>query len=381
MATPKVNRLQRVVLTGGGTGGHLYPALAVADALRDNPAVEALLYVGNRNSLEERRVTEAGYPFSPIAFFGMPRQVNPLAWSRWLAALWQSVNSSMQLLQTFQATVVLGTGGYVAGPVLLAAKRLGIPYCIHEPDAHPGLVNRLMAPHAAWVTGAFPQAQQLLKTSRFTVTGNPLRGLNTQLTKAEALQALRLDWPAEQPVLVVTGGSQGARTLNRALVQALPVLLEEMGLAVIHQTGEKLFDETLMMVDPALHDHPRYCVQPFYTAMAPVWRCADLAVCRAGSLTLSELYAYGVASILVPFPFAAADHQRKNAKASVAAGASWYLEDANCTGQALLAMLQQLGKGTDALTAMQQAAQALAQPQATDNVVTVLLDQARQPLD
>jgi UDP-N-acetylglucosamine--N-acetylmuramyl-(pentapeptide) pyrophosphoryl-undecaprenol N-acetylglucosamine transferase len=367
------NTSHRVVLTGGGTGGHLVPALALAQQFQPHPEVEAVLYIGNAQSLEARKVPEAGVPFESIAFYGMPRRIDPLAWIRWVWALWVAVRRAKGLLEAFRPTVVVGTGGYVSGPVLLAARWLGVPYWVHEPDAYPGLVNRLVAPAAAQVSGAFEAARPRLKTKRFLVSGNPLRGTPHPIDKAEALAQLGLSWSADQPVLVILGGSQGARTLNRAVAQALPTLMDELGLAVIHQTGESLYEETLLMLPPQWQNHPRYCVRPYYEAMQAVWSAATLAVCRSGSLTLSELYAYGVPSVLVPFPFAAANHQVHNAKASVAAGASSLLLDGDCDGPALVQAVRALLSQPQPLVSMATAAQGLARPEATAQLVDAIL--------
>lgn len=363
----------KVVLTGGGTGGHLVPALALAEALQPHPQVEQVLYIGNTHSLESRKVPEAGIPFETITFHGLPRKVDPVAWVRWLIALARAVAKARHLLQTFRPNVVVGTGGYVSGPVLIASRLLNIPTLVHEPDAHPGLVNRLLAPGATLVTGAFDAAKTRLNTKHFLLTGNPLRGATSPMPKADALRQLALHWPADQPVLVILGGSQGARTLNRSVAQALPTLIDTLGLAVIHQTGDKLYEETLLMIPPDWQAHPRYCVRPYFESMAPVWSAATVAVCRAGSLTLSELYTYGVPSVLVPFPFAAANHQLRNAEASVAAGASQLLLDQDCTGERLSQAVGALLSSPETLSLMAQSARTLARPDATAHIVEELL--------
>lgn len=359
----------RVVVTGGGTGGHLYPAMAVMDALRTQGA--EILYIGSERGLENQHIPGRGYAFKRLDFFGMPRKLCPWAWTQWLWKLRASVCKAQKLLETFQPDVVFGTGGYVAGPVLWAANRLRIPTMLHDPDAHPGLVSRLMAPHARAVTLAFEPARAMLKNPNIHLTGNPVRQDIGSLTKAEGLAALGLDWPIDQKVLLVMGGSQGAQRINQAVVEALPALLD-MGWAVLHQTGPKHYDDTLAQVPEIFKDHPRYAVRPYFEAMAAVWAVGDIALCRAGSMSLAELYVAGLPSILVPYPYAAADHQRKNAEASVAAGASRLLLDADCTAQSVLALLQLLSADADLLSRMARASRALAHPQATAEITTLL---------
>lgn len=363
------NETLKVVVTGGGTGGHIYPALAIAGLLRENAS--QVLYIGNRDSLESRLVPEQGFAFESIVFSGMPRRPG-FRWLQWLLSLPVAIQSAKKHLKKFQPNVVFGTGGYVAAPVLLAAKALNVPYVIHEPDAYPGLVNRLTARWASHVTGAFAESQQRLKARNFTVTGNPVRGSIGHLSRTEALQQLGLHWPPDSRILVVTGGSQGARSINNAVIESLQVLLDS-GWHIIHQCGGKLYEETRASVEKmGLADHPAYCLQPFFNNMAAVWAVADLAICRAGSMTLSELYLCGIPSILVPYPFAAADHQRMNALASERAGASVVVLDVDCTSQRLLGVLNQLGNEPSRLSGMRQAASNLAHPEASRAIMTIL---------
>lgn len=368
----------RVVITGGGTGGHIYPALAVAESLREDPEIESILYIGNRTSIESELVPKNNIAFESIIFHGMPRRPG-LAWIKWLIELEQAIHEALGHLQKHRPDVVFGTGGYVSAPVLFAAGRLKIPYVIHEPDAHPGLVNRLMSRWADQVTSAFAASNQLMKSKHFTVTGNPLRGkIQTlfsegRISKADALKQLELPhWDPNRPILLVVGGSQGARTLNQALAGALPVLVNELGYQVIHQTGPKLHEEMLASLPEKFKNHPSYQVQPFYHEMWLALAASDIAVCRAGSLTLSEMYLCGLPTILVPYPFAAADHQRKNAMASVEAGASLMLADDACTPEALSSLLKDLMQNPEHLQQMTAASHALAHPEATEAIVRLI---------
>ncbi len=368
----------KVVVTGGGTGGHIYPALAVAKAMRAEPDVEAVVYIGKNGGLESELVPQAGLPFEGIDFYGMPRGKSPLLPFRllkWWLALQAATRAAKTHLQAIRPAVVFGTGGYVSAPVLMAARQLKIPFVIHEPDAHPGLVNRLMARQAALVTTSFEAgARQLAQGGkvRVEVTGNPIRGTLGQYEKAQALAELGVDWPLQQTVLLVTGGSQGARSLNRAVSEALPELLDGLGLAVIHLSGKKLYEETLSALPEAFKNHPRYRLQPYEPHMARLMGAADMALCRAGSLSLSEMYVSGLPTVLVPYPYAAADHQRKNAEASVAAGASRMIADAECTGARIVRELRDLLEHPQTLRVMGEKARTLARPLATQAIVRCL---------
>lgn len=363
--------MMRVVITGGGTGGHLYPALAVAEALQHDSDVSALLYIGNHGRKEATLVPQYGIRFEGLAFSGMPRgaRLGILPWSWQLA---RAFGRARCLLKAFRPDVVFATGGYVTAPVLLAAMALGVPYVLHEPDAYPGLVNRVMARWAAQMTCAFGKARERLTTRQLHVTGNPLRSRIGQVPREEALGRLDLPFSLEKPVLLVTGGSQGARRLNDALISALPALIETLGFQILHQTGDALFDEVNAQCPPAYREHPAYVPSAFIGDMASALALADVAVCRSGSMTLSEMYRGGIPTILAPYPYAAADHQRMNALASQEAGASVMVEDAAFTGDALTALLSELMREPTRLTAMRAAATRLAHPDATRDVVGIL---------
>jgi UDP-N-acetylglucosamine--N-acetylmuramyl-(pentapeptide) pyrophosphoryl-undecaprenol N-acetylglucosamine transferase len=371
----------RLVVTGGGTGGHIYPALAVAEMLQVDPTVEAVTYIGKTGGLESELVPQSGIAFEGIPFYGMPRGKSPLLPFRLLAWGWKlqrAVKLARRRLKELRPHVVFGTGGYVSAPVLMAAKSLKIPYVVHEPDALPGLVNRLMSKDAAVITTSFSEGAEQLKhrpQQQVQVTGNPIRSNIGHLNRAAALKLLGLEWPLDRPVLLITGGSQGARRLNTAVLEALPVLLNDLGFAVVHLTGKKLYDEMVAAVDAqdsALKTHPYYWVQPYSANMAALLALADVAVCRAGSLSLSEMYVCGIPTILVPYPYAAADHQRKNAQASVRAGASRMIEDADCTGQRLLDALRPLVEHPEQRAEMKAAALRLGHPDATAEIAHCL---------
>ena len=362
----------RLVVTGGGTGGHIYPALAVAAEWRSR-GKDSALYIGKADGLESELAVQSGIPFKGLSFYGMPRGFSltlPFRFLCWLRSLRRAQETARRMLQDFQPDVVFGTGGYVSAPVLLAARTLKIPYVLHEPDAYPGLANRLLAPNARAVTTGFAEGARAFpsrETRPVLVTGNPIRNSIGRMKRPKAQASLGLS--CSKRVLLVTGGSQGARRINRALTEALPVLLGELDLAVLHVTGKTLYDETLSALEPSLKNHPDYHVMSYAAQMPELLAAADIAVCRAGSMSLSEMYACGIPTILVPYPYAAADHQHRNAMASVQAGASRMIEDADCTGERLVNELRSLLRSADHLARMRQAALALGHPDATREIV------------
>ena len=356
--------MAHVVITGGGTGGHITPALAVAKQLGLQGITVS--YVGNSTGLEATLAPQQDLPFYGVPFAGMPRKPG-LALLKWGVDLLRATGQARHLLKQLNPDAVFGTGGYVAAPVLLAAKSLGIPYAIHEADANPGLVSKLTARWAHHVSVAFEGAIPSLPNRKITVTGNPVREGLGQLTQTEAAEKIKPDWllhlDAGMPVVLIMGGSQGARRINQAVTGALANLLPHC--LVIHQTGGKLFDETMAAVPQGLKQHLHYWAMPFINDMPAVLSLANVVVCRAGSLTLSELFVVGLPSILVPYPFAAANHQLKNAQAIQAAEAAWLVEDANLTSELMIETLNKLLHSVDHRAQMAEAAKSLAKPHAT----------------
>jgi UDP-N-acetylglucosamine--N-acetylmuramyl-(pentapeptide) pyrophosphoryl-undecaprenol N-acetylglucosamine transferase len=356
--------MAHVVITGGGTGGHITPALAVARQLGLHSVTVS--YMGNPTGLEKTLAQQQNLPFYGVPFSGMPRQPG-LAMLTWGISLLKAIGQAQQHLKQIQPDAVFGTGGYVAAPVLLAAKSMGIPYAIHEADANPGLVSKLTARWAKHVTVAFDGAVPHLANPHITVTGNPVRDGLGQLSQPEAAEKLRPAWvlhlESGLPVVLVMGGSQGARRLNQALVGALSGLLPQC--LLVHQTGSKLFEETMATVPNAWREHPHYWPVPFIDDMPAMLSLANVAVCRAGSLTLSELFVAGLPSILVPYPYAAANHQMKNALAVQTAGAAWLVEDSNLTSELMIETLKKLLHSVDHRAQMAEAAKTLAKPHAT----------------
>lgn len=338
------------VVTGGGTGGHIYPALAAIQQIRDDELPVDIQYVGKTHGMEADKVPAQNISFYGIQFSGMPRS---MTW-RWVPWLFQLSMATLQVLWQFltrwKPSVVFSTGGYVTAPVLLAALLTRTPYVVHEPDAHAGLVNRLFSRWASHVTTAFEKAFPGLPTERVTVAGNPIRSsIAPSVDRDSQKKAFssffsevtlnHCDDEDEPTVLLVTGGSQGAASINQAVVNSLETLLKRPSVYVVHQTGARGYDDTkkwLKEISLSEEQTARYWCQPFIEDMPSALSIASLALCRSGSLTLSEHCAAGVPMILVPYPYAAADHQTKNAQRLVDAGAARLICDEELTCERFL---------------------------------------------
>lgn len=346
-----------VVIMAGGTGGHVFPALAVADELTRRGA--KVVWMGTQRGLEARLVPAAGYPVEWISVRGLRGS----GWRRWLGApvmlgvaLWQALRA----LRRVRPTLVLGMGGFASGPGGVAARLLGIPLLIHEQNARPGTTNRWLARWASAVMAGFPAAFPAAVNAQ--TVGNPVRRAITALPPPQE----RWQERAGEPVrLLVLGGSQGARALNQTIPAALAQLPTSLRLWVRHQTGERLLTEAQAAYRQAGVEAE---LVAFIDDMASAYGWADLVIARSGALTVAELAAAGVGAILIPFPYATDDHQRLNAEHLAAvAGAQVVLQSA-LTPTTLAAELTALLSDRRRLLAMATAARQAARPDATEAI-------------
>ncbi len=355
-------------ITGGGTGGHIYPAIAVADELLKSENTSKIFYVGNPNNLESSIVADKPYTFLPVMSFGMPRKIG-FALIKWIFVMFYAWVKCCIYILKYKPDVIFGTGGYVSAPALIAGITMRVPFVMHDCDANPGLVTRKLSPYAKSVSIAFEEAKSKLHNKNCHINGNPIRSEFSTLTKEKARQELNL---ANKLTLCVMGGSQGAKTINDATVQIIKDLSQKYDLQVIFQTGKRNFDEVskeLEKIYPKYKSDKNLIVRPYFDNMVTVLKSCDIAVSRAGSLSISELCASSAAPIFIPYPYAAADHQRKNAKCMVDAGAGLYLEDSETNAESLLAKILELVNNPEKLSEIQNATSKLAKFDGVQKIV------------
>lgn len=355
----------RIVLTGGGTGGHIYPALSVAEQLKDDPDVEALLYIGAHGHLEDRLAAEQGLTFKGLVVSGLPRKLSSRL-AHWPFEMAAAIKESKQILQWFKPTAVLGTGGYASAPPLAAARLLKVPTAVHEPDAHPGLVNTVFARGAHLVSLGMEAATERLRPvhGKLIVNGNPVRkSFVRPLGRDAACAVLGLDYNLK--TILVTGGSQGAQALNEAVQQALPSLLEfEPAVQIVHQAGDKNVQHLKENLSRDILDHPRYFLRAYFDDLSTAYAVCDLAICRAGAMTVAELAVTGTPALFIPYPFAAQDHQTHNANFVASRGAAVVIPQERLNGQVLRDQILDLISNQDRLKPMRNAMRSLGRPQA-----------------
>ena len=297
-------------VTGGGTGGHIYPALAVADALSEDAKV---YYVGNKRNMELELATKKGYKFLHVGVSAMPRKLNP-KFFYWGIRLVRAILYSIRYIKKYKPNAVFATGGYVSAPMIFACIITKTPYMMHDCDAMPGLVTRRLCKRAKYVSLAFEKAKKYIPSRHAVVTGNPIRSEFETLSKLDARTALGLD---DKLTMTIMGGSQGAKSINNTVVEILKEFAQDKKMQIIFQTGKKNYDEVLEklnLIYPAWEQNKNLIVKPYFSDMISVLKASDIVISRAGSLSLSEICASNTAPILVPYPHAAANHQRINAK-------------------------------------------------------------------
>lgn len=325
----KTGATYRILISGGGTGGHIYPALAIANAWMDKHPDSEILFVGAQGKMEMQKVPEAGYSIKGLPVAGLQRKLT-LANLSFPIKLWRSLRMASKIVKEFQPQLVVGVGGYASGPVLYAAQHKGIPTLLQEQNSYAGLTNKLLAKKAAKICVAYPDMERFFPKEKLKLTGNPVRKdlLDLAGKREQGIEVFGLD-PNRKTVFVL-GGSLGARTLNQAMLKHM-VDLENEGYQVLWQSGKFYFKDMEVALEKAglTHIHLR----EFIREMDLAYAASDVIVSRAGALSVSELCLVGKPVIFIPSPNVAEDHQTKNANACVKQGAAVLLADADAVGK------------------------------------------------
>lgn len=356
-------------VTGGGTGGHIYPAMAVADELKNQG--HKVFYVGNKRNMEFELATKKGYKFLHVGVSGMPRKLNP-KFFYWGIRLVRAILYSIRYIKKYKPKAVFATGGYVSAPMIFACIITKTPYMMHDCDAMPGLVTRRLCKRAKYVSLAFEKAKKNIPNKHALVTGNPIREEFKTLSKEEARKNLGLE---NRLTLCIMGGSQGAQSINNTVVEVIKEFAQDRGLQIIFQTGKKNYNEIiekLRLVYPGFEQNKSVIIKPYFDDMISVLKSSDIVISRAGSLSISEICASSVAPILVPFPYAAANHQRINAKCLLQMGACVYLEDKELEPNRLREIVLGLLVNPIKMNYLKQNTSHLAKFDATKNIVECL---------
>lgn len=350
------------MMAGGGTGGHIYPAIAIARAWIDAGAERDAVFVGTEYGLEKTIVPKAGFPLEFVSAGGLKGKgfVDTI---RNLLKLPLGFVQAWRVISRYRPVVIVGVGGYASGPVLAVGALRRVPTLVHEANAYPGLTNRLLARVVKAVAVAFPAALPRMKRKDGVVTGNPIR--------AEFFAQKAQDRSDDRVRILIFGGSQGSRVINRAVTSALPELSDlAPRLAIAHQTGVKDFDEVNAAYETTAFAGSR--VTPYIDGMAQELAEADVVICRAGAMTLGELSAVGRAAVLIPFAAATNNHQYENARVLAEAGGAVVIAESELSGERLAREIRALTGDGERLRRMGRAMADMGDPDATAKIVTLI---------
>lgn len=332
------DRTYRIIVSGGGTGGHIYPAIAIANQLKEKLEKVDILFVGAQGKMEMQKVPEAGYPIKGLWISGLQRSLSPKNLSFPFKVI-SSVSKAFKILKEFNPDIAVGFGGYASAPMLYAASKKGLPSVIQEQNSYAGITNKLLAKSVNKICVAHDKMERFFPEEKIILTGNPVRkGIENANSKREAgLQHFGLS--GDNPVMFILGGSLGARTLNETMIAGLEQL-KEAGVQVIWQCGKFYKEEMIQRTEGKLGDG--IILTDFISDMDLAYAVSDVVVSRAGALSVSELCLVGKPVIFVPSPNVSEDHQTKNAMSLVEKGAALMVKDIDSVEQLIPASLELL---------------------------------------
>jgi UDP-N-acetylglucosamine--N-acetylmuramyl-(pentapeptide) pyrophosphoryl-undecaprenol N-acetylglucosamine transferase len=363
----------KVIVSGGGTGGHIFPAVSIANELRDRFPDTEILFVGALGKMEMERVPAAGYQIVGLPVMGFPRKPS-FKMMTFFLKLFKSMRLANKIITDFKPDVAVGVGGFASGPVLKAAVRKGVPAVLQEQNSYAGVTNKLLASKVNKICVAYPHMERYFPAEKIVLTGNPIRKnlIDAIVNKEEALKNFKLD--GRKPVVLIVGGSLGARTLNESVMANLE-LIRTSEAQVIWQTGSYYYNEMLERLGSNCPEnlHP----MEFVSRMDLAYAVAAVVISRAGAGTISELCLLGKPSVLVPSPNVAEDHQTKNAMALVENQAALLIKDADSKRDLLIETFKLLGD-KPRLKSLSENIQKLGRPNAAKEIVDVILEVARK---
>ncbi|MGB5157810.1 undecaprenyldiphospho-muramoylpentapeptide beta-N-acetylglucosaminyltransferase [Desulfobacterium sp. N47] len=353
----------RIIIAGGGTGGHLFPGIAIAQEFISKEPETSILFIGRGNSFEKTNLAKAGFNHKSITVEGIKgRGIKKQLISAFKIPM--AMLDSFKILKSFKPDIVFGVGSYSSGPVILAAWLLGIKIALHEQNILPGITNRMLSYFADRIYVSFEKTKKLARPEKIIVSGNPLRKEITDTAKKNITDC---EAGENQFTVLILGGSQGAHSINMAIIDALSQIKNKDKYFFMHQTGSS---DTEIVVKAYAQNKICYEVKPFFDDMAIKYSQADLIICRAGATTVAEITVIGRGAIYIPYPFAANDHQTQNAQALCDAGAAKMITEKDLTGSLLAENIEYYSNNPQELKKMANSARTLGKPDAAAVIVS-----------
>ena len=359
---------KRFLISGGGTGGHIFPAVAIANRIKFEVPDAEILFIGADDKMEMRRVPEAGYKIEGLHIYGMSRDFSLKGILKNLKlpfVTMRALSRAKQIIREFKPDVAIGVGGFASGPALQAAKSLGVPTLIQEQNSYPGVTNKILSRQVHRICVAYDGLERFFPKEKIVKTGNPIRAEILQLQKKRPESYQFFGLTPEKKTLLVIGGSLGAKSINQVILSNIGKI-KQMGIQLIWQTGESYYKENEMSLSMMQTDEIK--IMPFIRNMNDAYGIADFIISRAGALAIAELGIVAAPTILVPFPYAAEDHQTKNALALVDKGAAVLVKDSEASF-ALIPAFTELFGNEHKCAEMSEAMKQFAQPDAVVKIV------------
>jgi len=364
----------RIIMSGGGTGGHIYPAITIIRAIQEEVQDCEVLFIGTQHGLESDIIPKEGFGFRTIDIRGFERRLsisNVQTIFKTIGSVWQS----RKIIRNFKPDIVIGTGGYVCGPVLLAASMMGIPTMIQEQNVIPGITNKILARFVDKIAVGYEDAvTYFTNAKKVFVSGNPIRPEVISATREEGMAVLGLD-PAKQTILI-SGGSRGARSINQSMIAVHQQFAGRQDIQLLHVTGQNEYNGIVGNLKQCGIDTVKagnIIITPYLYNMPQALAVADIAVFRAGAVGLAELTARGIPSILIPYPYAAENHQEFNARVMERQGAAVVIRDADLTGAKLTEVINSLVSSPQILADMAKASKKIGCPKAAESIAKMAL--------
>ena len=360
----------KIIVSGGGTGGHIYPALTLIDAIKNKKPDAEFLYVGTEKGLEADIVPKAGINFTALKLEGgLERRFTLENISRVADAIW-SIKRASDIVKNFKPDAVVGTGGYVCGPILLAASLMKVPTLIQEQNAVAGVTNKILSKFVKKIAVGTKDALKNFPADKTIYTGNPIR---KEVLAAKKIDGLKeFNFTDDKPIVLISGGSRGARSINNAMIDVLKSAAQKNSAQFLHVTGKGEFDSVMKKLSDV--DAPNIRIMPYLYNMPTAMAMADLAIFRAGATGLAELTARGIPAILIPYPYAAENHQEFNARSLVEAGAARMILNKDLTAELLEKNIDELLSSPEKLKSMAAASLSLGKPNAADEIADLILN-------
>lgn len=360
----------RVIVSGGGTGGHIYPAVAIIEELKKRHKDLELLYVGTKDSMEERIAAKYGYDFATIRVKGMPRSLNKKSFIA-LKELIHGLFGARKIVKDFKPDIVIGTGGFVTGPILLMASLNGAKTLIHEQNSLPGVTNRLLSKFVNKICVTYESSKRFFKNpEKISVTANPVRSSMEKIEKKDS-SFEKYGLSRELPVVLSFGGSNGSESQNKALAELINKYSKEMNFQILHASGRDNYDEFMADLNADI-DKSKLSIHPYFDDIASCYDIADLIITSSGAITLAEISSLGLASILIPKSYTTENHQEYNARLYEEVGASEMILESELTSSLLYDKIKDILKDGGALKTMGENARKLGNKNAASMIVDIV---------